>query len=607
MLNPRIYRMALVPVVLGVIVFAFSLGDQQSALSTNIVPDAFSASNAFRTMGSLATDYPKRHPGTLADNRLAGRVYAALKHDKFRVVTDTSTASTADGSRTIQNVFGIRAGAHNGSIVIVSHRDALNAPARAGLSGTAVMLELARVLSGQALNRTLILASTSASNGTAGAERLASVLPGPVDAVIVLGDLASAQVRQPVVAPWSNGQEVAPTALRNTLQAALRAQAGLTAQEPGVGGQLAHLAFPMSGTEQAPFDSRGIPAVLLSRSGTPDIAANESVSKAAIGAMGRTVLEATEALEAGAAVAGPSAYLIWDAKVIPSWAVRLLVLVLILPVLAVTIDGLARVRRKGHSISRWVGWVLASALPFVLAVLLVVIAGATGWIGTAPPSPVWSGVVPLGGGGIALLVLSGLLIVGGFLVLRRVLTGRLRLDRAAARAAARRSPRRPDGTSGAPPELGTHGAAAGVMVVLCVASLAIWLANPFAALLLLPALHLWVWAVTPEPRLPLAVRVAMLLIGLAPGALVGLAFANTFGLGPVGTAWSTVLLLAGGTVGVVGAVEWSLVLACAISVALVIIRTARQAAPAAAPLRIRGPVSYAGPGSLGGTKSALRR
>ena len=605
MLNPRIYRMGLIPVVLGVIVFAFSLGNQQGALSTNIVPDAFNAANAYRTMVSLARQYPDRRPGTPSDSRVAGRVAAVLHGDGFKIVTDTSTASTADGSRTIQNVFGIRAGAHSGSIVIVSNRDALNPPAQAGLSGTAVMLELARVLSGQSLNRTLVLASTSASDGAAGAERLASVLPGPVDAVIVLGDLASS-ARQPVVAAWSNSQAVAPTELRNTVGSALRSETGLAANEPDLGGQLARLAFPMTGTEQAPFDSHGQAAVLLSLSGVPDVPAKALGSKLEIGAMGRAVLQATNALEAGPPVGAPSAYLIWDGKVIPSWAIRFLVLVLILPVLAVTIDGIARVRRKGHSISRWVGWVLVSAVPLVLAALLVLIAGATGWIGAAPPSPVWSGVFPLGGGGIALLVLSGLLIVGGFALLRRVLTGLLQLDHVAA-GAARRASRQPAGVYGAPPEWGAHGAAAGVIVVLCVASLAIWLANPFAALLLLPALHLWVWAVAPEPRLPLVLRVVMLLVGLVPGALVALVFAHTFGLGPVGVAWNTVLLLAGGTVGFVGAVEWSVVLACAISVALVIIRTARQPVPDVLPVTIRGPVSYAGPGSLGGTKSAIRR
>ena len=604
MLNPRIYRTGLIPVVLAVIVFAFSLGDQQAALSTNIVPDAFNGSHAYARMTSLAARYPARPPGSLADGRLAAYVASQLRGYGFRVVTDRSTAATAKGNRTVENVYGIQAGAHSGSIVIVSHRDALASPAQAGLSGTAVMLELARVLSGQSLNRTLVLASTSGSDGAAGAQRLASELPGPVDAVIVLGDLAGAGLRRPVVAPWSNGQAVAPPVLRNTVAAALSAQTGLTASEPGLGGQLADLSFPMTGTEQAPFISMGDAAVLLSLSGAPDVPPKELGSKPEIGAMGRAVLQATNALEAGPAIAAPSSYLIWDGKVIPSWAVRLLVLVLMLPVLAVTVDGVARVRRRRYAISRWIGWVLASALPLVLAVLLVLFASATSWIGSAPPAPVASGVVPIGGGGIALLVLSALVILGGLVWLRGLLTGFLGLRRPAPSSPrARRSTR----AFGSEADHGAHGAAAGVMVVLCAVSLAIWVANPFAALLLLPALHLWVWAVAPEPRLPLPIRALMLLLGLAPGALVALAFASTFGLGPIGMAWSTVLLLAAGTVGLLGAIEWSVVLACALSAALVIVRAARMPAPDALGVTVRGPVSYAGPRSLEGTESALRR
>lgn len=618
MLNPRIYRMGLVPVILGVIVFAFSLGDQQGALSTNAVPDAFDGSHAYGTMTSLARQYPHRRPGSAADQDLASYVHAQLRGDGFHVFTDSSTVATALGDRRVQNVFGIRAGAQGGSIVIVSHRDALGSPAQAGLSGTAVMLELARVLSQESLDRTVVLASTSGSDGAAGAQRLVSELPGPVDAVIVLGDLAGGQPRQPVVAPWSDGQAIASTGLRNTLAAALKAQTGMTALQPGLGGQLAHLAFPMSGTEQVPFDSAGQSAVLLSLSGSSDVAAQERTSRLVIGEMGRAVLQATTALATGGAVAGPSSYLVWDGKVIPAWAVSLLVFVLILPVLAVTIDGVARARRKGYSLSRWTGWVLASAVPFVLAVLLMLIAGATGWIGAVPPAPVVSGAVPISGGGIALLVLAGLLILGGLVGLRGVLIGwlglrdpqggsPLRRTRPPARAIRTdRGGRRPTSTQADRVPYGA-GAAAGVMLVLCVVTLAIWVANPFAALLLLPALHLWVWAVAPEPRLPLAVRILMLVVGLAPGALVALAFTSTFGLGPIGLAWSTVLLLASGTVGLVAAIEWSLVLACAISVALVIVRAARQPAPEALGVTIRGPVSYAGPGSLGGTKSALRR
>jgi hypothetical protein len=94
---------------------------------------------------------------------------------------------------------------------------------------------------------------------------------------------------------------------------------------------------------------------------------------------------------------------------------------------------------------------------------------------------------------------------------------------------------------------------------------------------------------------------------LAPAAFVALSFASTFDLGPVGMAWSTVLLTGGGVVTPLTVIEWSLVFACAIGVALMIVRAARAPAPEAVPVSIRGPLSYAGPGSLGGTKSALRR
>ena len=44
-----------------------------------------------------------------------------------------------------------------------------------------------------------------------------------------------------------------------------------------------------------------------------------------------------------------------------------------------------------------------------------------------------------------------------------------------------------------------------------------------------------------------------------------------------------------------------------VAVILVAVRTARVEGEEEAKISIRGPVSYAGPGSLGGTESALRR
>ena len=135
------------------------------------------------------------------------------------------------------------------------------------MSGTAVLLELAQVLAGETQERSVVLASTSGSAGAAGATQLARRLGTPVDAVIALGDMTSPKVRQPVIVPWSDGQQVAPPMLRNTVAAALGAQANLPPGSPGLVAQFSHLAFPLAVTEQGPFGRIGDPAVLLSMSG----------------------------------------------------------------------------------------------------------------------------------------------------------------------------------------------------------------------------------------------------------------------------------------------------------------------------------------------------
>ena len=78
MLDPRIYRMGLVVVVLAVFVVAFSLANQQGPLETNLVPDAYNGSAAFSDMNTLAKEYPDRQPGSAGDDALASYVASAL-------------------------------------------------------------------------------------------------------------------------------------------------------------------------------------------------------------------------------------------------------------------------------------------------------------------------------------------------------------------------------------------------------------------------------------------------------------------------------------------------------------------------------------------------
>jgi hypothetical protein len=150
-------------------------------------------------------------------------------------------------------------------------------------------------------------------------------------------------------------------------------------------------------------------------------------------------------------------------------------------------------------------------------------------------------------------------------------------------------------------------AAAAVMLVMCAVALATWLTNPFAALLMVPALHLWMWVVDPEVRLRRVVTVALLLLGLAPPVLLILYYANTLGLGPLDVAWNGALMVIGGHVKPLAAIEWSVMLGCVASVLVIAVRGQREPRAEELPITVRGPITYAGPGSLGGTESALRR
>jgi hypothetical protein len=585
MLDPRIYRTGLIAVALAVVVLAFSFQDQQSGLSSSLAPEAFNGQNVYTAMKQMASDYPDRRPGSAGDDALAGLVAKSFRQHGFAVSTDAFTGRTADGAQTLENVVAVRPGMESGSVVIVAHRDARGSPATASLSGTATLMELARDLEGETLNRTVVLASTSGSQGTAGAIRLASTLSGSIDAVIVLGDLDGVHMHQPIVVPWSSGTAVAPPALRNTVAAALGSQAALGAGSTGLGGQFAHLAFPLTLSEQAPFAGHRIPAVLVSLGGERGPAPNEPTGGVAlVQSLGRSVLQTISALDSGRSVPPPSAYLLFDHKVIPGWAIALFVLALIVPVLLTTIDAVARAFRRRRPVWRWTALILAAAAPFALAAAVVMGARVVGWMPNAPAGALPAGAIPLGGSGVVTLILAGLIGLVSLFLLRPF---------ALALAAHDDHP--------------SEGAVPALLVVLVTATIAIWLQNPFAALLVVPALHLWLPALNPGTRLPLAVRLGLLALGAVPGVLIVAYYAVTLGFGPLDALWSAALLIAGGAVTPLAVLEWSVVLGCTLSAAGIVTLTARQ--PRAEPTRVtvRGPITYAGPGSLGGTKSALRR
>jgi hypothetical protein len=155
---------------------------------------------------------------------------------------------------------------------------------------------------------------------------------------------------------------------------------------------------------------------------------------------------------------------------------------------------------------------------------------------------------------------------------------------------------------------GSPGAAGAVVALLTATGILVWALNPFAGALLVPALHLALLAVAPEIGWSKPVKLGLLALGFLPAAIVALLYALQFHLGPVGLAWMGALQIAGGQVGIGWSLLWAVALGSLAGAVTVVVR-AERAQPRATPTTssISGPGSYAGPGSLGGTESAIRR
>jgi hypothetical protein len=594
MLDSRVYRAAFVPVVFAIVIAAFALAERPRPIGTTLAPDAFDGRRAFATLNELARTYPRTRPGSPGDQALATRVEnelrSAIEPEDERsgeVRVERVTGETIDGERTLTTVIGERPGRSSRRIVVVAHRDRAVEDDAGRLSGTAALVELARLYRGRPTRRTLSFVSLSGgTGGLAALRRLPEQLGGPVDAVLVLGDVATRREERPFVIPWSEQGGFAPMRLRRTVERALQLETDLDPGSPRALVQWARLAVPLTLTPQGALGEAGLSAVTIQASGERGVPADADVSRAQLQAFGRGTLRSISALDNGPDVpSGPREYIVFRGRILPRWTVSLIGALLIFPALVASVDGLARVRRRRQQVAVWLRWLVAAAAPFALAALVARLLGLAGMVPSLP-GPVDPTAVPPE---TASTVLVALVVVLG-LLMRAPL----------ARALGARSLPRPDEVPGA-------SAALGLAVTLL--AILVWAFNPYTALLLVPAVHLWLLAAVPEVRLPRGVLVLMVLAGLLPFVLVGSYYAGQFDLSLGELAWQGVVLLAGGTVGPLGALVWSAILGCGVGALLIALRKRRVAAADGGDgsVSIRGPISYAGPGSLGGTESALRR
>jgi hypothetical protein len=359
-----------------------------------------------------------------------------------------------------------------------------------------------------------------------------------------------------------------------------------------VSGQLARLALPVGIGEQGVFLEAGYDSIRISGSGElPPEGARQAadLDPDRLGGLGRTTLRTLTALDQGQpAEHGPSSYVIAVSQVLPGWVLAVLALGFLIPVIVASVDAFARVRRRRLAVAPWLRWLAAAVLPFVVGLALAELLSLLDATPEHAGAPVAPGLNPLDGPALGVLGGITLAVALVFWLLRRAVVS------ADAELA---DPSRP-------------GAATATSLVVAGALLVLWLVNPYAALVMVPAAHLWMLATLVDPKPPRRARIVLIAGGLLPPLLVAVYYLFALDIDPLSGAWYLLLLVTGHSLGLITSLIGCVLLGAFASVAS-ISRATRDEAPAERPGAPRKPVygagSHAGPGSLGGTESALRR
>jgi Peptidase family M28 len=515
--NARLYRGTWLLVGLPLLLLAFSVA-RPPALHPPSLPPAFDAAQAAAIAQDLASSYPDRRPGTPGADGAESWFRSQLAPYGFDVRPERFTARIDGRSTTLVNLVAEKSGLSRGEIVVMAHRDdgGTDNGVNDNASGTAALIELARAYSPSAtaqrisLPYSLVFLSTDgAGDGVRGAAHFAAE-PGARQNIVGVVNLDSVGGRgKPRLVFGADTARSPAPGLVETVRSALAEESSGDPSRPSGLQQLVSLGFPFDPYEQAPFVSRGIPAVTVTTSGarppTAQRRVGERLDAAHLGLIGLAAQNAVDAMEQGVSLAqGPTSYMFLGQRLIRGWAIEIVLVAMLLPFLAAAVDLFARCRRRRIRIapalrsyrSRLAFWAWVGGLFLVFAALGF-------WGPTDGRAPSLTDVSWPGSGLIALVLLSGV----GWIVAR----GRL-------------LPRRPIRTE---ERLAGHSAA---LLALGVVGLLVAATNPFALIFVLPSLHAWLWLPQVQTRSP-ALRAGVFLAGfLGPGYLVW-SFATHYGLG----------------------------------------------------------------------------
>jgi hypothetical protein len=536
-IEPRIYRAAFVPALLAVVLTMFSFQSRPGPLRQGLSADVlFDGNQAAVLAGRIASQQPDRRAGSQGDRataQLVADTFAARGFAGGGGARPVVQRFTTDGRRLV-NVVGRRAGSSRRQIVIVAARDAASVPDAPGSAAdTAALMQVARVYQGRPSKKTLVLASIDGSHlGQAGARRLIEVLPEPdlVDAVVVVSDLGAKRGGPPVQA-WSNDSTRAGIALQRTVAESIRLELGGAGGASGTFGQLARLSFPIGIGAQGVLLDSGYDAVRISGSGELPPGGSgppEAIDPDRLGGLGRATLRTLTALDQGPRPEhGPKSYLQAVSQVLPGWVLSLLAGALLLPVLVASVDAFARARRRHLDVLRWLRWLGAWVAPFLAALAVAQFLALVDATPSPPAAPVPPDDLPLDGPAMAVLAGIAVAMVLAFFLARWLAA-------------------RPDPQLGQTPDLGA-GVALGLTIAA--ASILLWLVDPYAGLLAVPAAHLWMLLALTRPLPDRRVRAALIAVGVLPALIVAIYYMFALSVDPLSGLWYLLMLVTGQSVG----------------------------------------------------------
>jgi Peptidase family M28 len=522
--NGRLYRGTWLLVGIPLLIAAFSVRKAEPLPTPQpVLPASFDRAGALALAQELAETYPDRAPGTAGAAGATRWVSTQLAPYGLKAVTDRFRAQLPGGGRkNLVNQIVTVPGRLPSEIVVMAHRDddGHGPGANDNASGIATLIELARSYGTPAaavgtralspLHTLVFVATDGGAFGSLGARRFAQTHTGRVLAVI---DLAALAGRGPprLVLAGSEPRLAAPGVVETASQLVLD-QTGQRPRRPSPLAQLIDLAFPFTLNEQGPLLAHGFPALTLTSGGERPPAAftdqAERLDGARLTSLGRSAQQLLRWLDSGAELApGTSTYVYFGPRILPGWAIELVLIAALVPFLAAVVDLFARCRRRHiplapalRSYRSRAGFWLWTAVVFELFALLGFWPDAPAV--ALPPSAAaatdWPVIALIG-----LALLTGL----GWLVTRERLL--------------------PRGPVSSTEEIAGTTAA---LLALGVVSLLVVATNPFALIFLLPSAHAWLWLPQVRER-PLWARAALLAAGfLGPLLLLG-SLAWRYGLG----------------------------------------------------------------------------